>query len=63
MKFKLFISLLLAHQLLSGQNIGEIADNYINENGVRIIEDFRKLLSIPNVAFDLPNINKKCGVH
>ncbi|MDW3197248.1 MAG: M20/M25/M40 family metallo-hydrolase [Cytophagales bacterium] len=31
---------------------------HIQENGHQIVADFAKLLAIPNVAYDLPNINK-----
>lgn len=40
------------------QDISKLTDQFIEKNGVEIIQDFQKLLSIPNVAFDLPNINK-----
>ncbi len=40
------------------QDINKLTDQYIKKNGVGIIQDFQKLLTIPNVAFDLPNINK-----
>lgn len=40
------------------QDINKLTDQYIEKNGVGIIQDFQKLLTIPNVAFDLPNINK-----
>ncbi len=43
---------------LSAQDINKLTDSYIEKNGVQIIQDFKTLLSIPNVAFDLPNINK-----
>jgi len=36
----------------------EIFDDYIDQNGVQIIQSFKELLSMPNVAVDLPNINK-----
>lgn len=42
----------------SAQNINKLAEKHIKENGVQIIDDFKTLLSMPNVAFDLPNINK-----
>jgi len=38
------------------QDIKQLSDQYIEENGVQILQDFKTLLSIPNVAFDLPNI-------
>jgi len=42
----------------TGQDIKQLTAQHIEENGVRILQDFKTLLSIPNVAFDLPNINK-----
>ena len=38
------------------QDINQASQTYIDENGAKIIEDFKTLLSIPNVAYDLPNI-------
>ena len=43
------------------QDINKLADAHIQENGVQILQDFKTLLSIPNVAFDLPNINKNAS--
>lgn len=40
------------------QNINKLTNKYIEKNGVQIINDFKTLLSIPCVAFDLPNINR-----
>lgn len=51
------ITLLLTFSL-QGQDINKLSDAHIEENGVQILQDFKTLLSIPNVAFDLPNINK-----
>lgn len=34
---------------------------HIEENGHQIIADFAELLSMPNVAYDLPNINKNAN--
>ncbi len=34
---------------------------HIEENGHQIIKDFAELLAIPNVAYDLPNINKNAS--
>lgn len=34
---------------------------HIRENGHEIVSDFVELLSIPNVAYDLPNINKNAN--
>lgn len=43
---------------LSAQDINKLAENHIQQNSVQILQDFKTLLSIPNVAFDLQNINK-----
>lgn len=43
------------------QDINKLADKHIEENGIQILQDFKTLLSIPNVAFDLPNINKNAA--
>lgn len=40
------------------QNEIGLFDDYIDNNGVEILRSFKELLSIPNVAVDLPNINK-----
>ena len=58
MKRILVLLALCAFSAGLSQDINKIADSYINENGVEIIDQFRELLAIPNVAFDLPNINK-----
>lgn len=42
----------------SAQDIKRLTATHIQENGHQIIADFRTLLSIPNVAYDLPNINR-----
>ncbi len=39
----------------------EIFDRHIEKNGAQILGDFATLLSYPNVAADLPNINKNAG--
>jgi len=54
------ISLLLICSFLSSaaQDINKQSEAFIQENGIRILQDFKTLLSIPNVAYDLPNINK-----
>ena len=51
-------ALLLFSFTLTAQDINFLSNQYIEENGPRILQDFKTLLSIPNVAFDLPNINK-----
>ena len=52
--------LLIAFIVVNSQLIGQksIFEQHIEENGAAIIQDFAKLLSAPNVAYDLPNINK-----
>lgn len=55
--FPIFFALFITYGGFS-QDINDMADLYIHENGAKIIEQFREFLSIPNVAFDLPNINK-----
>lgn len=42
----------------TAQDINKLAEKHIDENGPQILQDFKTLLSMPNVAFDLPNINK-----
>lgn len=58
MRLILTISLFTYNLVAFSQDINKLTDSYIEENGVSIIQDFQKLLAIPNVAFDLPNINK-----
>ena len=53
--------LLLISILSNAQDINKLADAHIQDNGVQILQDFKTLLSIPNVAFDLPNINKNAS--
>ncbi|NQZ75636.1 MAG: M20/M25/M40 family metallo-hydrolase, partial [Ekhidna sp.] len=53
--------LIIIATLTSGQDINKIADQHIQENGIQILKDFEKLLTMPNVAFDLPNINKNAN--
>ncbi|WP_462248661.1 M20/M25/M40 family metallo-hydrolase [Ekhidna sp.] len=52
------IILLFLSTFLNAQNIKKLSEKHIEENGVQIIQEYKTLLSIPNVAFDLPNINK-----
>lgn len=40
------------------QDINKLSDQHIQKNGIQILNDFKTLLSMPNVAYDLPNINK-----
>lgn len=58
MKSKLTFLITFCSICVHSQDINKITDEYINQNGVEIIRQFRELLAIPNVAFDLPNINK-----
>jgi acetylornithine deacetylase/succinyl-diaminopimelate desuccinylase-like protein len=51
------LTLLLTFSL-SAQDINKLSDKHIEANAVQILQDFKTLLSMPNVAFDLPNINK-----
>ena len=51
------LSILLSFSV-AAQDINALADKHIEANGIQILHDFNTLLSIPNVAFDLPNINK-----
>lgn len=51
------LSILLSFSI-SAQDINALADQHIEANGIQILQDFKTLLSIPNVAYDLPNINK-----
>lgn len=52
------ILLLLIVVHVSAQDINELTDAHIQTNGVQILQDFKSLLSLPNVAYDLPNINR-----
>ena len=42
----------------TSQDIKQLTAQHVEKNGVQILQDFKTLLSIPNVAYDLPNINK-----
>ncbi len=57
MRLTITTSILFASTILLGQNIKKISQTYIDENGHQILKDFKTLLSTPNVANDLPNIN------
>lgn len=56
----IIISLTLSVASFS-QDIVKATDKYIAANGAQILQDFKQLLSMPNVAFDLPNINKNAA--
>ncbi|MEM9338039.1 MAG: M20/M25/M40 family metallo-hydrolase [Bacteroidota bacterium] len=58
MKTKLTALFFFSTSLLAAQDIQKIADEYIDAHAVAILNQFKTLLSIPNVAYDLPNINK-----
>lgn len=49
---------LLLSFALPAQDINKLADKHIEQNSIQILQDFKTLLAIPNVAFDLKNINK-----
>jgi acetylornithine deacetylase/succinyl-diaminopimelate desuccinylase-like protein len=51
------LSLFLIYSV-SAQDVKKLSADYIQTNGHQIIDEFRTLLSIPNVAYDLPNIHK-----
>ena len=55
------ILFLIVSLVLSGQNIKKQSQKYIDENGYKIVDDFKTLLSTPNVASDLPNITKNAN--
>ena len=60
---RIISTLVLLYTLsVHAQDINKLSDQHIQENGVQILQDFKMLLSMPNVAFDLPNINKN-AVH
>lgn len=46
---------------VASQDINQMGDAYIQKNGVSILQDFKTLLAIPNVAYDLPNIQKNAN--
>lgn len=58
MKTKLITLFLFCTSILTAQDITKVSGQYINEHGVEILDQFKTLLAIPNVAYDLPNINK-----
>jgi acetylornithine deacetylase/succinyl-diaminopimelate desuccinylase-like protein len=58
MKSNLALLLIISSFCSFSQNVGQLSEEYIDKNGVEIIDNFKELLSIPNVAFDLKNINK-----
>ena len=57
---KLKITTLLIFCILQGttQELKKLSQDFIDENGHQIIQDFKTLLSTPNVAVDLPNVSK-----
>lgn len=58
MKPNLTFLLIISSLTVFSQDVAKISDQYIEKNGVEIINNFKELLAIPNVAFDLKNINK-----
>ncbi len=58
MRSNLVFLLLISSLFTFSQDVRKISEKYIAENGVEIINNFKQLLSIPNVAYDLKNINK-----
>ncbi len=44
--------------MLAQQPAQQVAREWVNENGLMILEDYFELLRIPNHASDLPNINR-----
>jgi len=58
MKSNLACLLLISSLFSFSQDVGKISEEYIEKNGVQILNNFKKLLSIPNVAYDLKNINR-----
>ncbi|MDH5609997.1 MAG: M20/M25/M40 family metallo-hydrolase [Cyclobacteriaceae bacterium] len=61
MKTPFLYSCLLGTFMATAQPSVTVFENYIDKNGARILSDFTSLLSIPNVAADLPNINKNAA--
>lgn len=61
MRLLVTLFLISSNLVAFSQDISKATESYIENNGVAIIQDFQKLLSIPNVAFDLPNINKNAN--
>lgn len=58
MRITSFIILLVIALSSFSQDINQLTEDYIDEYGVQILQDFSTLLSLPNVAYDLPNINR-----
>lgn len=61
MKSNLTFLLIISSFLSFSQDVAKITEDYIEENGVEILNNFKELLSIPNVAYDLKNINKNAA--
>ena len=55
---KISVLLLLIVFVSQAQDINKLAEDHIQENSIQILNDFKMLLAIPNVAYDLQNINK-----
>jgi acetylornithine deacetylase/succinyl-diaminopimelate desuccinylase-like protein len=58
MKNLLILAISVGSFSIQAQPSVEVFDQHIEQNGAAILADFVTLLSIPNVASDLPNINK-----
>ena len=58
MKITLTIYSLLLVASAGAQTDVTLFDRHIDAQGAHIVEEFVSLLEIPNVAYDLPNINK-----
>ncbi len=58
MKIILTIYSLLLVASAGAQTDVTLFDRHIDAQGAYIVEEFVSLLEIPNVAYDLPNINK-----
>ena len=54
-------NLLLISGVLHSQPDTKVFRDHISENKVQILEDFRELLAMLNVAYDLPNIQKNAN--
>lgn len=61
MKTKFLLLLILSANFILAQAPISVFENHIERNGSEILSQFETLLSIPNVAVDLPNINKNAA--
>ncbi|MEP1097009.1 MAG: M20/M25/M40 family metallo-hydrolase [Cyclobacteriaceae bacterium] len=58
MKSNLAFLLIISSLFSFSQDVRKISEEYIEKNGVEILNNFKELLSLPNVAYDLKNINR-----